>query len=356
MGDGPDTFWNRSLSRGELRNMLHSLLIVGGMALLLAAVGWTLGGVDGVLLLLGLGAFLFILNPTVSGSLILRLQGAILLPTYAAPGLVQMVDALAQRAELPVRPRIYRVPLPAMTAFAVGSREDPAIGITDGLLRGLEPRELAGVLAHEISHIQGNDIRVLGLAALMARATNLMSFLGQILLFLNLPLLLMGRVMIPWSAILLLVLAPTLSGLLQLALSRTREYDADLGAVRLTGDPLGLASALRRLEGQSRGLLGRVLTPGTEIPVPPFLRTHPRTEERIQRLLELEKERRAAESRAAKPPAVHLDQSGSQTGENSRWIVQPSRDLGRGGPGAGERTGGSHRYGHPGGWFGRRAS
>lgn len=336
MGNRPDTFRNRALSRKKLRNMLHSAVIVGAMAVLLAAVGWTLGGVDGVLLLLGLGAVLVILNPAVPGGLILRMQGAVPVPPYAAPDLFRLVDTLARRAGLPRRPKIYQVPVPAMTAFAVGTREDPAIGITSGLLRTLHPRELAGVLAHEISHIQGNDIRVLGLAALMARATNLMSFLGQILLFLNLPLLLMGRVTIPWSAILLLVLAPTLSGLLQLALSRTREYDADLGAVRLTGDPEGLASALRKLEGQTRGLLGRVLTPGTEIPVPPFLRTHPRTEERVQRLLSLE-----AKDRPAEPPAVHLHPSGSQPDENSPWILPPSRGLGRAGPG---------------GWFGRKAS
>lgn len=322
MKNPSETLSNPALSRSELWNALHSLVIFGAMALLLGSVGWTLDGMAGVLLLLGLGLVLFVLHPTIPGSLILKLQGALPVPPYTAPHLFQMVHVLSGRAGLSVPPRIFRIPSPAMTAFAVGTQEDPAIGVTDGLLKNLDSRELAGVLAHEVSHVQRNDTRVLGLAALMARATNLMSFLGQILLFLNFPLLLMGRVTVPWSAILLLVSAPTVSGLLQLALARTREYDADLGAVRLTGDPVGLASALRKLQSQERGFLGRVLAPGTEMTVPPFLRTHPRTEERIQRLLELDPEQPSAEALA-----VQLGQPGIPVDPINRWAHPQGREM-----------------------------
>jgi heat shock protein HtpX len=115
----------------------------------------------------------------------------------------------------------------------------------------------------------------------------MMSLFGQILLLFNLPLLLTGAVTIPWGLILLLVLAPTIGALLQLALSRTREYDADLGGALLTGDPMALAGALRKLERNGRGLWESLLMPGRRDPNPSLLRTHPPTEERIRRLAAL---------------------------------------------------------------------
>ena len=159
--------------------------------------------------------------------------------------------------------------------------------MTDGLLRELDPRELVGVLAHEVSHIRNNDLRVMGLADLFSRATGLLSFLGQLLLLLNLPLILIAEVAINWWAIALLVFAPSLSALAQLALSRTREFDADLNAARLTGDPDGLASALRKLEYIQGGWLERIFLPGRRAPQPSVLRTHPATDERVARLAQL---------------------------------------------------------------------
>jgi heat shock protein HtpX len=124
------------------------------------------------------------------------------------------------------------------------------------------------------------------LADLVSRITHALSLVGQLLVLINLPLFLLNEATLSWLAILLLIFAPTLSALLQLALSRTREFDADLSAVDLTGDPQGLASALIKLEQQG-GFLERLLMPGRHDPEPSLLRTHPRTEERIQRLLSL---------------------------------------------------------------------
>jgi heat shock protein HtpX len=176
-------------------------------------------------------------------------------------------------------------------AFALGSRSRPYVAVTDCLLRRLDPRELAGVLAHEISHIRSNDLRVMGLADMLSRGTRMLSWIGQLLLIINLPLMLTGQVMVPWLAILVLLVAPTASALLQLALSRTRELDADLNAVRLTGDPRGLARALARLEQLKGGILSRILLPERGNPEPSLLRTHPVTEQRIRRLLELDEAR-----------------------------------------------------------------
>ena len=277
------------LLRSRFRNLAHALLILGAMLLLLASVGWLLGGSGGVLLLLGMGSLLLLTNPRVSGSLILRMQGAVPLTPLAAPGLFRVMEVLAARATLPKRPRLYRVPVDGISAFAVGSRTDPAIGVTDGLLRTLSDRELSGVLAHEVSHIQSDEMRVLGLAAVLAQATRGMALIGQLFVFLNIPLVLMGQLTISWTAILLLMVAPGLSAVLHLALSRTREYDADLGAARLTGDPSGLASALHRIEELNRGLLDRFFPGVRRLRIPTLFRTHPDTEERIRRLLRLER-------------------------------------------------------------------
>jgi heat shock protein HtpX len=174
-----------------------------------------------------------------------------------------------------------------MNAFTVGNRADSAIALTDGLLRRLTMREITAVLAHEVSHVANNDMWVMGLADLVSRITSTLSLFGQMLVLINLPLLMLGGVTLPWLPLLLLVAAPTISALLQLALSRAREYDADLDGAQLTGDPAGLASALQKLERYQGGLLERVLLPGRRIPDPSLLRTHPHTEERVRRLLAL---------------------------------------------------------------------
>ncbi len=129
--------------------------------------------------------------------------------------------------------------------------------------------------------------RPLSLADVLSRTTRLLSLLGQVLL-LNLPLVLLGQVVVPWTLVLILVAAPTVSALLQLALSRTRESDADAEAARLTGDPRGLASALVGLEHQARSMLLRVVLLEAGASQPSLLRTHPTTEQRVRRLLSLE--------------------------------------------------------------------
>ncbi len=142
------------------------------------------------------------------------------------------------------------------------------------------------------------------LADLTSRMTPTLSLIGQLLVVINLPLFLLAETSLSWLAILLLILAPAISALLQLALSRTREFDADLSAINLTGEPQGLASALVKLEQQHRGLLERLLTPDRRSPEPSLLRTHPRTEERIQRLLSLRPKPSPSASAIPSPEAI----------------------------------------------------
>ena len=274
----------------KLRNLVHTGALFAGMLGLLALLGWVVAGPSGLAGLVGAGLVLLTAGWRASPLLILRLYGAQPLSPDEAPGLYRVVIELSRRAELPRPPRLFYVPTPMINAFSVGSRDDAAVTVTAGLLEHLNRRELVGVLAHEIAHIRHNDLQVLGLADLVSRATVFFSWMGQFLLLLNLPLWLAAGYSVPWLAVFLLIFAPTLTALLQLALSRSREFDADLGAVELTGDPRGLASALYKLEAYQTNIFERIFLPGRRVPEPSLLRTHPATEERIRRLLELEGE------------------------------------------------------------------
>ncbi len=275
--------------RHALQNRLHTAVLLAVMAAFLGLLGWLIAGDTGLVLLLLGGALLVLFSPALSPRLVMRLYRAQPLPQAQFPELHQALSLLSERAGLPARPVLFYVPSTMVNAFAVGRPQEAAIGVTDGLLRNLNLREAIGVLAHEVSHIRSNDMWVMGLADLFSRLTSALSLFGQLLLLINLPLLLWAPVSINWFAIGLLVFAPTLSALAQLGLSRTREYDADLNAARLTGDPDALASALRKIEQIQGAWLERVFLPGRRVPEPSLLRTHPPTEERVRRLMELKK-------------------------------------------------------------------
>jgi heat shock protein HtpX len=271
----------------DFRNWLHTMLLLGSMLALLALLGWLVAGRTGILWAVILGGILVFFGQQVSPQLVLRMYRARPLTAAEAPQLYQIMAELTQRAQLPYVPALYYVPSRMLNAFAVGTRRNAAIGLTDGILRGLNLRELTGVLAHEMSHIRNNDMRSMSVADVISRVTNLFSTFGKFLLLVNLPLIFMGSAPISWWAILLLIVAPFISGLLQLALSRTREFDADLDAIQLTHDPVGLMNALQKLEYYSTNIWQQVLFPGRGVPDPSIFRTHPHTKDRLARLQEL---------------------------------------------------------------------
>jgi heat shock protein HtpX len=173
-----------------------------------------------------------------------------------------------------------------LNAFAAGQRSEAAIAVTDGLLRGLTGRQLTGVLAHEMSHIRSDDVRIMTLADTVGRLTHGVAYAGLALVVLGLPMLASGSAL-PLLIAAVLMAIPTVVTLLQLALSRAREYDADLEAATLTGDPGGLASALQTLAKREGRIWERILVPHGRTPDPLLLRTHPPTDERVRRLLAL---------------------------------------------------------------------
>ncbi len=273
-------------ARHRWLNRLQTALLVLTLPGIAAVAGSLLLGDGGLWLALAAAGFTLLLEPAAASGLTLRLYGARPLYPDEAPDLWAVLRELAARAGLPAVPVPHYVPSGVVNAFATGSKHHAAIALTDGLLRSLTPRELTGVLGHEIAHIANEDLRVMGLADSISRLTHLLALLGQLAIVLSLPTLLLGVTEVNWPALLLLAVAPQLALLAQLGLSRVREFDADRLAAELTGDPHGLASALAKIERVSRSWRAWLL-PGWGNPEPSWLRTHPATAERIERLLEL---------------------------------------------------------------------
>ena len=280
-----------NLTLHKLGNFLHSILLLAGMIIVLSLLGWLFAGPSGMKWVLITGAISLILSPSLSPQIILKWYGARPISQAQSPALYSALRELSRRANLANVPKLYHVPTSMLNAFTTGNRNNAAIAMTDGLLRALDTRELVAVLAHETSHLKNNDLWIMNLSDILSRLTSFLSTAGQLLLIFNLPLWLVSGYQISWIAILVLIFAPLLTVFLQLALSRTRAFDADLGAAALTGDPQGLASALFKMERYQGGLLARIFLPGHREPHPSILRTHPQTEAHIKRLLSLSKQK-----------------------------------------------------------------
>ena len=273
-------------TRHRWLNRFQTALLVLTLVGIAATAGSLLFGEIGLWLALASCALTLLIEPVAASAMTLRLYGARPLHYQEAPAIWSLLRELAVRAGLPNTPVPHYVPSGIVNAFATGSRRHASIALTDGLLRSLSIRELQAVLAHEVAHIAQDDLRVMGLADSISRLTSLLALLGQITLLISMPALLAGTVEINWLGLLLLAASPQLALLAQLGLSRVREFDADRMAVELTGDPHGLASALAKIERVSRSWRAWML-PGWGNPEPSWLRTHPTTEDRIARLMEL---------------------------------------------------------------------
>lgn len=277
------------LLRLKLISGFQTVVLVLSMGLLLGLLGWFIGGTLLAMAAMSGVILLYVFNPIISPHLVMKMYHARRLSYHETPRLHAVVEALAKRAELPGTPALFYFPGQVMNAFAVGTRQNASIAISDALLRNLDLREVSAVLAHELSHVKFNDTRVMGFAQISSRVTNVLSMIGQLFLVLSLPMVLAGGSPVNFVAVLMLVFAPTMSLFLQMALSRTREYHADLGAARMTKDPEALASALSKMDRYNRNFMRRFLWPGYHrVPEAVMLRTHPPTKERIRRLLEIQ--------------------------------------------------------------------
>lgn len=275
-------------------NVFRTGLLLAALTALFLAVGFLLGGRGGAMiaLLFALGTNLFAYWN--SDKLVLRMHNARPVTRASAPELHAMVAELAQRAGLPM-PAVYLIETDQPNAFATGRNpQNAAVAVTRGILQVLSREELAGVIAHELAHIKNRDTLTMTIAATIAGAVG---FLANFAFFFggsseNRP--------NPIVALLVMILAPVAAMLVQMAISRTREYSADRLGAEICNEPRWLASALRRIEAAAAG---RVLPTAERNPasahlfivnplrmggVDKLFRTHPPTEERIRRLLALE--------------------------------------------------------------------
>src|SRR5262249_48588918 len=274
----------------KARNELHSALLVTGLGFVTAFSAWLLWSWTGALVAFAWIGVLYLWAPRLPPEIIMRMYRARPIDPKQGEQILYVVSKLAQRARLQATPTVYVIPSMTLNAFATGAPGKAAVGITEGLLRRLSLRELAGVLAHELSHVRNGDLSVMALADAMTRFTQVLSYLAVFLAIFNLPAWLLGDVDMPFLGLLLLYLAPTIGSLLQLALSRTRAYDAAREGAALTGAPRALASALAKLE-RSRGSFGEALifpAPARRPPHPSLLPPHPPPEEPPRPLLKLD--------------------------------------------------------------------
>lgn len=276
---------HRVQRRQHVRNALHGVLLLAGLLAVSGAVEWLLFGPVALAWLAGIGAVLLFVRPRARVAPLLAALGAAPLPPSVVPGLHRSVRELSRRAGLPRMPRLWCIPDEVPAAFTVGGRSDPALVVSDGLLTVLGPREVLGVLAHEVSHLRAGDHALLRVATTIGRVTLALAYLGLLMLLTGLHAPIRSTAEFVGVLAMLLVVPFVVMGL-QLALARSREFDADLGAARLTGDPESLARALETVElvcGRSWQRL-----PVRRPREPWLLRTHPATGDRARRLRRLE--------------------------------------------------------------------
>lgn len=277
-------------------NQFKTVALLGLLSgLLIAASYWLIGGWNGAIFGIGLAAVTNLGSWYYSDRIALAAYGAQPVSAGEAPELYQIVRRLSEGAGLPM-PAVYIVPTQAANAFATGrDPEHAAVAVTAGLLELLPPDELAGVLAHELSHVRNRDTLTQAIAATIAGA---ISFLAQMVYFLGAPRDEKGNAN-PLGLLLTVILAPIAASVLQLAISRTREFEADAGAARLTGNPRALARALQRLENIGRQLPMEgnpafepllISSPFSGQFLANLFSTHPSTQARIENLLRVEQE------------------------------------------------------------------
>jgi heat shock protein HtpX len=263
-------------------NQRNSGQVIAGMVLLLALCGWISGGEDGARRAVTDGAAPSN-APPISPEAMQRQFGARLLRPHEMPAVFDMLRDICRRAHLPRLPDLYYVADPdSMNAYALGRPERSAITVTEGLLRGLTPRELAAILAHEVAHIRNNDGSAMSWAAALQRAISLSSVVGLMTLQRY-----SGGPATPAQPLALVLRAASgIAQLLCLALSRVRELDADALALDLINDPQALVAALHKLERHHAGRQVAAMAARNDDLVR-LLRSHPATCERVGMLLKL---------------------------------------------------------------------
>jgi heat shock protein HtpX len=276
-----------------MANTLKTTLFLGLLTGLFVAVGGLLGGESGMVMAFGLALVMNFVSYWLSDKIVLAMYGAKPLAEGEAPVVHRIVRSLATRAGIPM-PKLYWLPSAAPNAFATGrSPRHAAVAVTDGILRIMDETELEGVLAHELSHVLNRDVLISTVAATIAGAISMLANMAQWGLMFGGSRDEEGRSTNPIALILTIILAPLAAMLIQMAVSRSREFQADASGARLTRNPMGLASALGKLEQAGRVVQMDanpatahlfIVNPLTGRSLMNLFMTHPPVQERIARL------------------------------------------------------------------------
>lgn len=278
-------------------NMAKTALLMAAITALFIYVGGMLGGQEGMMMALLIAAGMNFFSYWFSDKMVLRMVNAQEVDEQSSPHFYRMVKELAQKADLPM-PRVYLIDEEAPNAFATGRNpENAAVAATTGIIKILSERELRGVMAHELAHVKHRDILISTIAATMAGAiaslANMAMFMGS--RDEN------GRPANPIVGMLVLLLAPIAASLIQMTISRAREYEADRGGGEISGDPEALASALHKIHQYAAGIPFQaieqhpaaaqmmIMNPLSGGGISSLFSTHPATEERIAKLMEMAK-------------------------------------------------------------------
>jgi heat shock protein HtpX len=276
-------------------NWMKTAILMAGITALFGAVGAALGGQQGMLLALGFALVSNVFAYWFSDRMVLRMYGAREVDAASAPQFHGMVRELAERAGLPM-PRVYLIDEDAPNAFATGRNPShAAVAATTGLLRVLSARELRGVMAHELAHVKHRDILISTVSATMAGAISALANFAMLFGGRDAD----GRPANPVAALAVAFLAPIAAMLIQMAISRAREFEADRLGAEIAGDPRALASALERIHRHARGVpleaaerhpetaQMMIMNPLSGGGLRGLFSTHPSTEERVDRLLRM---------------------------------------------------------------------
>ncbi len=276
-------------------NYARTALLLAVLTAIFVALGAAVGGKSGLVFAFFAAMVMNAFSLWKSDTAVLRMFNAQEVDDRSAPEYVQLVRDLAKRAGLPM-PKVYLINEDAPNAFATGrSPEHAAVAATTGILRVLSDRELRGVMAHELAHVKHRDILISTISATMAGA---ISALANFAMFFggrdeN------GRPANPIASIAVAILAPLAASLIQMAISRAREFEADRGGAEISGDPQALAMALDKIHRYAQGIPFEaaeqhpataqmmIMNPLSGGTIANLFSTHPATEERIARLMEM---------------------------------------------------------------------
>ena len=278
-----------------LGNWLKTSILMAGIMALFGIIGGYLGGSSGMLMALIFAGGMNLFAYWFSDSMVLKMYNAQEVDETSAPQFYAMIRELAQRAGLPM-PHVYLINEAQPNAFATGRNpEHAAVAATTGILHLLSARELRGVMAHELTHVRHRDILISTISATMAGAISALANFAMFFGGRDLD----GRRSNPIASIAVALLAPLAASLIQMAISRAREFEADRGGAEISGDPDALADALSKIDAYARGIRMptadehpataqmMIISPLAGGGMAGLFSTHPPTEERVQRLREL---------------------------------------------------------------------